>query len=219
MTLQTIKINLAADQPCMNDPKCSSRVYFWKRWYFENHPAAVLNLLNIENTDDWLQICTASVRNRYRHSVKLGYTSSAMSMADRNERLNDLYEINTSSMERQGKPMTEFYKTYPGPQTDSKNVCPWHYDQLFGVFSPFGQWVGYINLHLNGDVASISMLLGHKQFLSATGIMLNLMAPVITFCKERSIRYITYHLYDSGTPGLIYWKKSIGMQPMNVKTM
>lgn len=197
------------------DELCRKNTDYWERIYNPQTPFAVLTLP--ETIEDYKYFMIPTFKNRYNHSVKLGYHSGIVTNEIRNARLDQLYAINTSKKERQGREMAESYQTYPKPMTGKGSGCPVHYTEFFGVFSPEDIWCGYINIHVVNQVANISQILGHWEYMKKTGIMLNLWMKVIEYCMEKGLKYVIYYTWTSGTTGLMFWKQSVGMEPRFIK--
>jgi hypothetical protein len=186
----------------------------WIEFYVPGPEFAVMEMI-YDNSTQWINSLPKGKKFPYRHSVRLGYHSGTCSMRERNDHLQDIYNINTSIPERQGREMEPSYREYPVKYTDSKQ-CPLHYTQFFACFSSKNVLVAYLNLHVTGDIASISMILGHWEHQKKAGIMVNLIEAAVKFCIKNKIPYLAYHLSNSGTEGLQFFKKSLGFKPIQL---
>lgn len=73
---------------------------------------AVISLRNYRSFDDFLMAIGSRRRGEYRRAIREGYYTKILNTEERNERRNELFAINTSTDERQGK-MSEEYSQYP----------------------------------------------------------------------------------------------------------
>lgn len=183
---------------------------FWSKWLQSNNQAAVLEL----DGRDPYKYFNATAANRYRFGLKNGYCASELSWGDRNLLLQEIHEVNTSLLVRQGREMKQNYKDFPLPVTLDLQ-CSDHYATFIGCFHR-GRLVAYITTNFCGDLAAASQILGHGEHLK-NGCMLVLWAEFIRICHERRIRVIVYSRWSDGTDGLKYWKRSVGMKPVILK--
>jgi len=191
----------------------------WRSWsQLLKDPAgwAILDLTRVTGLQHYIGTCMNSTAgNRYRYSLKHGYTSRALTWAERNERLDQLHAVNTSSDIRQGRPMAEHYRNYPAVITGNR-TCDKHYSEFIGVFNASDTLVGYITANFFGEMAASSQILGHAEHLKA-GIMLNLWTHFVQICLERGIKGIIYSRWSDGHDSLRYWKHSVGLRPMKIQ--
>jgi hypothetical protein len=154
------------------------------------------------------------MRQKVRRAIKLGYTFGPL---DFNNHLDDIYEINTSKSERQGRAMTESYLARPQPERPGPELlCDRHRPAKFGVFLE-GKLVAYTFINHSGEMISFSTILGHGDHMD-DGIMNLLVFEVVKWYQERSrIRYAMYFLNDSGTAGLQFFKRKMGFAGYNVR--
>lgn len=192
------------------------RVYNdWHQYLQGDLPSAVLFIKGISIGKYIDEFLNATARNRYRYSIKAGYESRMITWEDRNNYLNDIYEVNTSAPVRQGREMSEGYKKQPERYSGVMHECPHHYVRFIGCFKD-GKLVGYISAHFCGEMAAASQILGHAAHLKH-GIMLNLWVKFIEECMARRITTVVYSRWKDGTDGLKYWKHSVGMRSLVLK--
>ena len=197
-----------------SDQTCIKQIEFWENFYGSGKEFALMVLIQFKDRDEWLQSLSRGKRYDYRKSIKLNYISKPISMAERNEYLKDIYEVNISSKVRQGREMDNAYWIYPNKMTE-REQCKEHYTQFFGCFLK-DKLVAYSNIHVTGEIASISMLLGHAFHQKQAGIMINLFQSIISYLIERKVRYLAYHHWDSGTPGLQQFKSALLFKPTSL---
>lgn len=201
----SMKIDLKPDQTCIKE------VDFWKSFYSSGLDFAVMDLTRFINADQWIYALNATKRYEYRRSMALNYASRGISMAERNLYLQDIFEINTSSLCRQGRKMDENYLIFPIQLTDNEQ-CRDHYTQFFGCFLS-KKMVAYSNIHVVGEIAAVSMLLGHSWHQKKAGIMVNLFHAIIQYLIDRNVKYLIYHHAYGGTLGLQEFKRSLSFFP------
>lgn len=185
---------------------------FWSEWLKSDSPTSVLPLIGMEP----VKYFNATAANRYRFGLKSNYLAYPISWEERNNYLDDIYEINTSLSERQGRPMRENYVERPSVSRETL-ICSDHHAKFIGCFKD-GKLIAYISANFCGDLAASSQIIGHGEHLK-NGCMLVLWGEFIRLCQEKIIRIIVYSRWSDGTDGLRYWKHSVGMVPRIVKEM
>ena len=203
--MSIIRINLEPDQTCIKE------IDFWKSFYSSVIEFAVMDLTRFISAAEWINALNATKRYEYRRSLAFNYASRDITMKERNLHLQDIFEINTSSVCRQGRKMDDNYLIFPLQMTDSAQ-CNIHYTQFFGCFLN-EKMVAYSNIHIVGEIAAISMLLGHSEHQKKAGIMVNLFHTIIQYLIDRNIKYLIYHHAYGGTLGLQEFKRSLSFFP------
>jgi hypothetical protein len=133
----------------------------------------------------------------------------------RHEVADDIYRINTSLDERQGKPMSEGYGQRPSKSPDPIWPCERHGVHPYGVFDDRCHLRSYLWIYRSGELALVSQILGHGQYLR-DDIMYLLWQGML----ERELHfggYVVYNRHDSGTDGLRYYKEKVGLRPTRVE--
>ena len=133
---------------------------------------------------------------------------------DRNNYIDDIYEINTSATIRQGKKMSSGYLQKQDSYKDEVNY------RYFGVVNKEDNLVSYCNVGFYGEFAVVVTLLGHKQYLN-DGIMYLMMIELnkIMFneYREKGYKYIMYDTFFGASEGLKKFKEKLGYKPYRVK--
>jgi len=183
---------------------------FWANWLSGGY-SAVIDLTKYLDAEGYFtKGMKATKRNDWRNSVKRGYRSRLMSWDERNERIPEIWEINISAKERQGRGMSIGY--LKEPVRVGSWECEEHAGLFFGCFSPAGKLVAYIVVSPMGEIWWLSMIIGHKEYLKDF-VMVNILVEVILTAYEQKIKYIGYHRFKNGTKGLQWWKESMGFEP------
>jgi hypothetical protein len=139
-----------------------------------------------------------------RKALSKGYTFTDI---DRNQYINDIYEINSSRETRQGRQMHPAYFEKPTQYIDEHN---WLY---CGVLNSSGKLVAYLNLQIANEVAVVRTLLGHGDFLN-DGIMYLLLVEAARRIYELGgYRYLMYDMYFGSSAGLRLFKDKLGFRP------
>ena len=194
--------SVASGSPCRD-------VVFWANWLKVDSPIALYGITpGLSPTAHY----NATARNRTRHAARAGYYCRVIPWSEYNDHLEDIWKINLSAPQRQGRPMSEGYTVKPTPQTAPTHECRLHNSRWHGVFAPDGKLVGYINGNRCGDLAAASQILGHADHLHA-GCMLLLWAHWVQWCADQGVGHILYSRWSDGTDGLRHWKHSVGMRP------
>jgi hypothetical protein len=184
---------------------CCDRWKFYQGWL----PGKLL-AVHVIGKSKW----NATAKNRWYYCCKKGYTSKHDFWDEWNNHLDDIYAINTSATHRQGREMSAAYLQYPHKKTVD-NPCKDHQYHLVTVSDDQGYWVAYAIIHIMGNLCNISTIIGHAAHLK-NGIMLLLMREIISVCSVYNVVFLDYGEWESGTPGLRYWKHSVGFEPMTL---
>jgi hypothetical protein len=174
---------------------------------------AVINLRKYNDFEDFFEKrINSKRRNQYRKAIKEGYYTRIIECEERNIRRDELYSINTSSTERQGKMADEYFK-YPDEVNEYK--CKFHFHKTYGVFTPDHKWIGYIYPRFCGEMVRTFRILGHAEYLGSINFMLLLVLDLIKdlYKNYPNVNYFMYHVMSSGNKGLQDWKKHAGFDP------
>lgn len=153
-----------------------------------------------------------TARKRSDRCVRLGYDAAQVS---RSEYADDIYAINTSLAERQGKPMSEGYRHQPASSPDPIWTCQRHGVHTYGVLDYKGHLRAYLWLYRSGELALVSQILGHGAHLQN-----DVMYLLWTYMLLHEIPhggFVVYNRHDSGTDGLRYYKERVGLAPREVQ--
>ena len=166
--------------------------------------ASVLPLAN------WVPRRTA--RRRAERAERLGYRFTPIV---RQAFTDDIYAINVSMPERQGRPMSAGYLERPvyGP---NPRVCGRHHVYTYGVLgNNNSRLVAYLWLYRSGEIALVSSILGHADHLR-NDVMYLLFAAM---CADQAPMggTVFYNLWDSGTDGLRFFKERLGFEEGDVE--
>lgn len=152
-----------------------------------------------------------TARKRAWRAERLGYRFAEVDMSLYND---DRHEINTSLDTRQGRPMGEGYlvRRNHGPLPDYR--CDRHRIHTYGVIA--GRHLrAYLSLYRVGELAMVSMILGHGDYLRDDIMWLLFAGTVEMQAGQRGFFY--YNRWDSGLDGLRYYKQHVGFAPSDVE--
>lgn len=154
-----------------------------------------------------------TARKRADRAQRRGYRFTEV---DNSQHSDDIHAVNVSLARRQGRPMTAGYTTRrrQGKLTDAQTRCPRHRTHTYGVLAE-ETLVAYLTLHRSGDLAMVSMILGHGDHLAAE-IMYLLFAGVVDAQAGRG-GWFYYNRHDSGTDGLRFYKERLGFAEANLE--
>ena len=152
-------------------------------FYF--YPVAIIKVP--DKIDEYLQEIGAKSRNMIKKALK---NNIECNLFDWNGELNNIFEINRSSLIRQGREMDNSYKEYPKKidyfeDGDFKIVHIGAYDLINQKL------IGYIELYVYGNFAMTNRILGHKQYLKF-GVMNLMIKKCVEYAMENRIEYINY---------------------------
>jgi hypothetical protein len=152
-----------------------------------------------------------TARRRANRATNLGYLFHEIR---REQYGHDIFLINTSLEERQGRPMSRGYREEQTFLPLPDYPCPLHAIRTYGVVSDRGTLVAYLWLYRSGELALVSSILGHGEHL-ANDVMYLLFQGVVG-AEIPHGGYFVYNRADSGTDGLRYFKDKLGFLPMEV---
>lgn len=153
-----------------------------------------------------------TARKRAARARRLGY-SARLYRPERH--VDEVFAINTSLAERQGRPMSAGYLKRPSSTPDPAYDCPRHRVTRYGVFDPAGVLVAYSVIVRAGELALVSQILGHGEHLR-NDVMFLLVAAVLSG-ETPTGGFVVYNRHDSGRPGLREFKERLGFRPMAVE--
>lgn len=204
----TIPLNLEAD---CGYGQCSELAWRFQRQLRTAQYSRGVSLMAVPRSlEEWRQD-HRTARKRADRAQRLGYRFDAV---DNSKFSDDIYAINTSLPVRQGRPMADGYtrRIERGPLP--VYLCERHRTHTYGVLQ--GERLrAYLTLHRCGDLALVSMILGHGDHLR-DDIMYLLFAGVV----ERHAGtggFFYYNRHDSGTDGLVYFKERLGFRARDVE--
>lgn len=152
-----------------------------------------------------------TARKRAARAIRLGYRFETVA---RHEHADDIYTINTSTMTRQGRPMSAGYHERPSTQPLPAYECGRHGIHTYGVLRD-DRLLAYLWLYRAGELALVSSILGHHHHLD-DGIMFLLFAGMVDAEIEHGHGCIVYNRHDSGTDGLRWFKERLGLRERKV---
>ena len=130
---------------------------------------------------------------------------------DPNKFIDEIFAINNSASERQGREMDESYKVKMNSYPVDK------YNQYFGVFKE-ENLVAYLWVVKSGELVVLNRLLAHADHLNA-GVMYLLVTSYISHAiiSEKELKYVMYDTFFGASEGLKMFKKRCGFIPHRVK--
>jgi hypothetical protein len=173
---------------------------------------ALIDLNSYNNFDEYYKSINGKNSAAYytRKAIRKGYKFIKI---DRNDYIDDIYEINTSTEYRQGRKMSASYIKKVEKYKNEKNY------RYFGVVNNENKLVSYCNIGFYGEFALVSTLLGHKKYLN-DGIMYLMMVEFnrIMFdeYKNKGYKYIMYDTFFGSSEGLKQFKRKLGYKPYKV---
>jgi hypothetical protein len=192
------------------------------QWLTELHPrypffarkaigVELIDLRRFRDFPDYLAMVSGKNSTAYyrRRALRNGHSFVGI---DKNDHVEEIHAINTSSPMRQGRPMEKGYLQFKARFPVEEN---WLY---FGIKTTQARLVAYLDVSCVGEVACVGPVLGHSRFLE-DGIMYLLFAEAVRVLMEEasSIRYFMYDMYFGASDGLRLFKKRLGFQPFYVR--
>ena len=127
---------------------------------------------------------------------------------DRNDHIDDIHAIHTSSLERQGRPMDRSYLVKRDTFDDDVHF------ECHGVFDADDRLAGYCSMARYGNFVATDQLIGYKN---QDGIMYLLLSTIICrLIEEREVDWFMYDTFLGAKPGLKDFKRRVGLHPYRV---
>lgn len=156
-----------------------------------------------------------TARKRAWRAERLGY---GFTIVDRRLYEQDIFKINTSAPERQGRPMSSGYRqpVRYSPNELLTHGCDRHGIHTYGVLADDGRLVAYTWVYRVGELVMLSQILGHHDHLPSD-IMYLLVRGTIGLQLELGPGTLFYNRHDSGTDGLRFFKERVGMSATEIR--
>ncbi len=153
-----------------------------------------------------------SVRKQRTKAINAGYRHAVVRV---DERLEEIFEVNTSSPSRQGRPMGAVYVERDRIVENLGAQTPIH-----AILAADGRLVAYANYADIGDAFALHYLIGHADHLAA-GVMYLLVAEVVASCiaarrPDGMPRWLMADTFWGASPGLAYFKERAGFHMYTV---
>lgn len=198
------------------NPENVEKVY---KYYTRAHPkykivqskslgAALVDLTRFGTRDEYMQEFKGrnSTGGLAKKARAKGYTVVEI---DRNDYIDDIYEINTSVDVRQGRPMDASYREKTTSYRSEANY------KYYGVLNATGKLVAYGEVGFFGNFAAFNRVIGIRN---NDGIMHLMVSEIICQLIEAGgYQYLMYDTYFGASPGLKTFKKMLGFQPYRAK--
>lgn len=170
--------------------------------------AALLDLSQFKNRKEYAQSIKGRNSAEY-HARKARGKGYVVVEIDRNDYIDDIYDINTSTESRQGRAMDEAYRTKKTTYQAEPNF------KYYGVLNADGKLMAYSELGFYGNFAAFSRIIGMRN---NDGIMHLMVTEIVCqLIEARSCQYLMYDTYFGASAGLQTFKKMFGFQPYRAK--
>jgi len=160
--------------------------------------------------DEW-RLAHRTARKRADRCARLGYTFDHV---DLSVHADDIHAINTSLPSRQGRPMSDGYLHRIERSKLPDYPCGRHNIRTYGVLHA-SVLRAYLTLYRCGELALVSMILGHGDHLRDDIMYLLFAGVVADQAGKGGIFY--YNRHDSGTDGLRFFKERLGFAEGSVE--
>jgi len=177
---------------------------------------ALLVVPDDPETQWWGAQSSRWMRSKVNRARRLGYEFAPF---EHDDYIDDIYAINTSLRERQGRPMTANFFERPEPRgpLPAEQPCPRHREGWYGVFRD-GHLYAYIHAYQIGEVTFTPNLLAHGDHLAAGIMSMLLYETTLLHHRISKTSYVYYYYYEGGgTEGLRFFKEKMGYRPYRVR--
>jgi hypothetical protein len=154
-----------------------------------------------------------TARKRATRSGRRGYIAAEI---QREQHEDAIYAINRSAKVRQGRPMSSAYRERQTFSPLPAFTCPRHAIRTHGIYTFSRELVGYLTMYRCGQLALVSQILGHADYL-ADEIMFQLFAAALSSEVAAGPGVVVYNRHDSGTDGLRFYKERLGFQEVAIE--
>ena len=169
---------------------------------------ALIDLRQFKTPEDYLDTVRKKDLAGYqaRRASTRGYQVRRI---DRNNFIDDIHAIHTSSDIRQGRPMDLAYRVRETAFEDYPHCA------YFGTTDKTEKLVGYCNLAVLGNFAATERVIGNKN---NDGAMYLLLTEIIcSLIEQKTVNYLMYDSYLGAQPGLRNFKHKLGFSPYLVR--
>lgn len=170
--------------------------------------AALIDLKQFRNADEYLQSLKGP-NSAVRHARKAKSKGYVVAEIDRNDYVDDIFEINTSVKIRQGLPMDADYlekKTHYPRDANFK---------YYGVLNSSGKLMAYGDLGFYGNFAAFNRVIGVRN---NDGMMHLLVTEIVLrMIESGDCQYLMYDTYFGASPGLKSFKEMLGFHPYRAR--
>jgi hypothetical protein len=170
--------------------------------------AALVDLKRHASRDAYME----SVKGRNsaeQHARKARSRGYVLVEIDKNDFVDDLYEINTSLDSRQGRPMDGAYRQKQTRFHPEKNY------KYFGVLNSAGKLTAYSDVGFYGNFVAFNRLLGLRNNDGAMHLMVT--EIICQMIESRAYGYLMYDTFFGASPGLKAFKTMLGFEPYRAK--
>jgi len=209
LKLPRVQINLGRGKLCYDRYKYFSKPHSkYKIFKHKTIGVALIDLNLFKNYDDYLNHVNGKNSAAYfrRKAVRGGYK---VELIDRNKYIDDIYEINTSTLYRQGKKMKEGYLKKKKSYKEETNF------KYFGVIKD-NKLYAYCWAIYCGEVVILNTLLGHNKYLK-DGIMYLLITEIVKDAINLNYSFVMYDTFFGASDGLKFFKNKFLFKPYKVK--
>lgn len=156
-----------------------------------------------------------TARKRSDRCGRLGYVFSEIDYSQFDD---DIFRINTSLEQRQGRPMSNGYRDFIRHGRLPDYPCEMHNIRTYGVLKD-GVLRAYMTLYRCGELALVSMILGDgtdDDIHRKNGVMFLLFEGMVTD-QAGYPGIVYYNRHDSGDDGLRFYKERVGFREGDVE--
>jgi hypothetical protein len=198
-------------EPACVDSSCAELAWqLHRKLDTPNYTRGVALMPCPDSLEQW-QAHHRTARKRAWRAGRLGYRFAEVDMSSYAD---DRFAINVSLERRQGRPMEAGYRKRYQPSRLPDYSCARHKIHTYGVLQDDGLRA-YLTLYRVGDLALVSMILGHGDHLRNDVMYLLAAGMVEAHAGEGCWFY--YNRWDSGTDGLRFYKERIGFREADVE--
>lgn len=209
-TLTCRKVAISLEAGCVS-PACSDLAFRFKKQLDVPKYSRGVSLLSVPSTLNCWRSEHRTARKRADRASRRGYEFASVDYSQHNDAIHD---INTSKQIRQGRPMSAGYleRHNHGPLPDQP--CPRHRIHTFGMLKN-SVLRAYLTLYRVGELALVSMILGHGDCLD-DDVMYGLFGGVVAEQAGQGGTFF-YNRHDSGEDGLRFFKERLGFTEGDVE--
>ena len=171
--------------------------------------AALVDLTNFGTREEYINSINGGSKQGAGLAKKAKSRGYVFVEIDRNDFIDDIHEIHTSTETRQGRPMDASYLEKQCYYEPVKNF------KYYGILNSKGKLMAYCSVEFYGNFAAFGRVIGHRN---NDGIMHLLVTEIIgMIIDDGTLKYIMYDTYFGAKPGLKLFKTFLGFKPYRVK--
>lgn len=184
----------------------------YKLFGYKQLGVALIDLRPLASPADYVDRITGQ-HGAASYAAKARRRGYALAPIDRNNHVDAIHDINTSTADRQGRPMDASYRE------KRHRFEPQPHYRYFGVFSKHGRLMAYCNVGRYGNFVTLSQLLGYRNNDGVMHLMVSDLVSLLLLELHagHGPEFVMYDTFFGARPGLRQFKSMLGFRPYRAR--